>query len=79
MTGKTARPFGDNPGSFLANLRNMRARRMNLDLDAIEKLLLARRKEARDRKDFAASDSCATTWPIWALPCAIRRRGRSGI
>ena len=34
----------------------MRARRMNLDLDAIEKLL-ARRKEARDRKDFAASDS----------------------
>ncbi len=34
----------------------MRARRMNLDLDAIEKLL-ARRKEARDRKDFAASDA----------------------
>lgn len=48
--------FGDNPESFLANLRKMRARRMNLDLDAIEKLL-ARRKEARDRKDFAASDA----------------------
>ena len=44
------------PAEFLNNLRNCRAKRANIDMAAVEKLL-AKREAARAAKDFAASDS----------------------
>lgn len=48
--------FGQNPETFLLDLRNMRAHRRKIDLDRLEELL-ARRAEARAAKDFSGSDS----------------------
>ncbi|MBD5538408.1 MAG: cysteine--tRNA ligase [Desulfovibrio sp.] len=48
--------FGQDPGTFLADLRTVRARRRKLDLARVEELL-ARRTEARAAKDFAGSDA----------------------
>lgn len=52
--------FGENPETFLLDLRNMRAHRRKIDLDRLEELL-ARRAEARAAKDFSGSDSLRDT------------------
>ena len=48
--------FGREPNSFLRDLRGIMARRKGLDTGRIENLL-ARREEARSRKDFAEADA----------------------
>lgn len=52
--------FGQEPDSFLADLRAIRARRRKLDLDHVEDLL-AQRAQARATKDFAGSDALRET------------------
>lgn len=47
--------FGQEPAEFLKELRNMRAKRLNLDMDKVSDLL-RRRDEARKAKDFQLSD-----------------------
>lgn len=47
--------FGRDPDEFLGELRNMRAKRLNVDLDWMRNKLHAR-EDVRLRKDFAASD-----------------------
>lgn len=47
--------FTQNPQSFLYSLRKIRARRKNLDMNDVEKLLAAR-KEARSNKNFSLAD-----------------------
>lgn len=47
--------FGHDPETFIADLRNMRIRRNNIDCAAVEDLLRLR-AEARTQKDFARSD-----------------------
>lgn len=48
--------FGAVPAEFLTALRDMRARRRHLDMARVGDLL-RQRKEARDARDFAASDA----------------------
>jgi len=48
--------FGADPVTFLSDLRAMRIRRRNIDMNAINTLLTAR-TEARASKDFAQSDT----------------------
>jgi cysteinyl-tRNA synthetase len=48
--------FGLEPGTFLKELRDIRARREGLDTAEID-ILLARRAEARSRRDFAGADA----------------------
>ncbi len=48
--------FGQNPETFLAALRTMRASRKNIDMPRVESLL-RERQDARANKDFASSDA----------------------
>ncbi|MBB5142718.1 cysteine--tRNA ligase [Desulfovibrio intestinalis] len=48
--------FGQNPETFLAALRTMRASRKNIDMPRVESLL-RERQDARASKDFASSDA----------------------
>ncbi len=48
--------FGQDPATFLEDMRACRCRRMNIDVARVEELL-AQRAEARAAKDFAASDA----------------------
>lgn len=48
--------FGQKPEEFLAKLKEIRIKRLKIDLNAVENLLEAR-QEARKAKDFAKSDS----------------------
>lgn len=47
--------FGQEPAAFLADLRAMRGKRKNLDLEIVA-TLLRERQNARSAKDFARSD-----------------------
>lgn len=47
--------FGRDPEEFLQELRDLRARRMHIDLNWMHEILQAR-EEARKRKDYEASD-----------------------
>lgn len=48
--------FGQEPAAFLDDLRNIRAKRCDLDLELVNNLL-EKRKAARASKDFVASDA----------------------
>ena len=48
--------FGQNPAKFFAELKEIQIKRKGLDVNKIE-TLLQERKEARQNKDFAASDA----------------------
>lgn len=47
--------FGEDPEKFLLNLRNIQARRLNIELSHIESLL-QKRQEAKKNRDYAAAD-----------------------
>ena len=48
--------FGQDPAQFFAELKQIQVKRKGLDVNKIEGLL-QERKEARQNKDFAASDA----------------------
>jgi cysteinyl-tRNA synthetase len=47
--------FGEDPDAYLAARRDLKARRIGLDVDRVERLV-AERLEARNRRDFAVAD-----------------------
>lgn len=51
--------FGKDPGLWLEELRDMRAKRIQLDRSKLEELL-EKRRQAREAKDFALSDALRT-------------------
>lgn len=61
--------FGQDPDEFLASLRAMRAKRLGLDLEAVQ-MLLKKREAARAARDFASSDSLRDE--LAALKVAVR-------